>query len=573
MSVFLLRIMKKLDSPSRVIKLPAESGLSSFFTWTGGRITFWVYASSGEARPQMEQNGNAFLYIHGRSPNATLANYSDTTALNGNFNIVVVNKAEGIVEIIKDACNSLNTFFYEDENEVIFTSNPLLIGHQGLTLDRQAISQYFLCYQGFWPGNYFYREIKKIQRGSLYKVVCSHDSTSIDYCQKRDEPRAVSYEDFITNFDSIIRANACSLSSSPCYSDFTGGYDSRLINAGLLHNNIPFRPVVYGEGDPEVVFVTKLARKINLPLSAISIRDHIAKGCQDWKRFFWLSGGSYNLFEAVKEGTRGELRSHFGCYRFTGGIGETLRDKWYVDKLLRSRLEREGLHAAIERKLITMPIVPYSWLHAEFQREMDAFSTRFRDVIRSETLPIGKSNETQAFMNALFERYVCGWLGTLYGFHGNLVTIIAPYIDNRFLAQCAYVDPEFRRHGSGMTNAIITYAPVFKRTRFFDGQQCRSPKGLALLDYYRSEYWLFCKSRIMREKGVIEYDHSEWLRLLLADGEFSDRISAKDDSFEEIIAGDQFGDLIKRGLSSSLDRSSYDFMWKLISLKLSLTSG
>jgi hypothetical protein len=88
----------------------------------------------------------------------------------------------------------------------------------------------------------------------------------------------------------------------------------------------------------------------------------------------------------------------------------------------------------------------------------------------------------QAYISAILKRYACGRLGTLYGFHGNLVTVIAPCIDNRFLAQGAHVDPEFRRHGSGMTNAIIQYAPVFGRTRFFDGQQCRSPKGLSLTD-------------------------------------------------------------------------------------------
>ncbi|WP_238766416.1 hypothetical protein [Maribellus maritimus] len=375
-----------------------------------------------------------------------------------------------------------------------------------------------------------------------------------------------SYSDFVNNFSEVVNNGIRNNSSI----DLTGGYDSRLIVSGALNLRKNFTVAVHGEKDKEVEFVKKMAGKIKVPLHTIEINNKINDSLKKWEHYFFLSGGYYNLFETIKEGTRSTVRRQFTNTKVGGGLGEVIRDKWYVDKISRKNLLKSKPLWSILSKRLFNSDVAYRYCTKEFCKTIDTFRENSRQKISQQTQNLNGYDASQKFVNILFERYTRGWIGTLYNFHNNLLEVVAPYMDNQFYIKCLNVDNDFRNYSEGITTTINSFSNQFNRIPFIDGQRCAPIKGFNRIRYIFMHYIHEFNSRILDKSLKREYNHSSWLKKLLESDQFGSYINKKDKNFDKIINRKAFNKLLQSGLDNKLPDKDFIFLWKLITLKIAI---
>ncbi len=173
-------------------------------------------------------------------------------------------------------------------------------------------------------------------------------------------------------------------------------------------------------------------------------------------------------------------------------------------------------------------------------------------------------------MDFIFSHYTQGWNGCLYNFHNNLISIIAPFMDNHFYSNCIFVDSNFRKGASGMTKSINKFYPKFRKIQFIDGQKCSPIKGLNLIRFIIHKCITKIRQKLFSYTQKKDYNHALWLKALLSNCEFKTKIEKTNQKFSYIISDTTFKNLITQGLKNQLNRSQYDFLWKLISLKMTL---
>lgn len=563
MGIFYLEINKKGNFQGNLPDL-AKYNLKKFILYRKANIFLAYILSNNRHKPFLLENDSKLLLVHGHSPGITLDNYKGLNSLYGNFNIITINKEKNTFDFVKDYTNSFDSFLFQDEEKIIITNNPLLISKKGVNLDYLSIAQYLLHYQGLFPGNYFFKEICKIEPGI---IITLQPDFSLKIEKKRPDIRKSTFVSFHKSFNEIITK---SIKSNGNYSaDLTGGYDTRLITACLLKNKLNFISVVHGEDDEEVKFVQKIANKLNLELKVLRIGGQINSVLNDWKRYFFLCGGLCNFFEILKEGSRSFIRTTFSNYKVGGGLGEVLRDKWYVNKIHRSRLSETALHQIITEKLLDSEEV-FNFCTEEFKFWLDKYKSKFKIELYKYLKNNESSDMSQVYVYFIFQHYVQGWIGCLYNFHNNLISTIAPFMDNQFYLNCLYVDDNFRKNASGMTRSINIFYPKFKKLPFIDGQKCIPVEGINLARYLFHRVFGRVRKKIFSYSQKKDYNHANWLKTLLIDSEFKTKIEKTNQSFDNIISNSKFKSLITQGLKNQLNRSQYDFLWKLISLKMTL---
>lgn len=568
MGIYYLEVNKKGQSTTN-LDIKAKYNLQQSFLYKKENIYFVYFTNINQQRPFILEDESKVLVVHGHSFNVTLYNYRNIDSLFGNFNIITIYKKENKVDFVKDYSNSFDSFLFQNKEKIIITNNPLLIHRKNLNIDYLSIAQYLLHFSGFFSGNYFYKEVCRIKPGALISL---QSDFSLKIEKNKPKIRKPSFISFHNSFNEIITKSIKSTSYENYAVDLTGGYDTRLITSCFLKNNIDFISVVYGEDDEEVKYVKQISDKLNLKLRVVKIQNDIDSILKQWPTFFFLSGGYYNLFEVLKEGGRCNKRTQFSLTKVAGAMGEVLRDKWYLNVFHKSFLtqDQDALSEIFMQRLLKMK-EPMEYCTKQF---ISSYIDRYRALLKSEAHEYVYFNDeldiSQKFISFMFTHYAQGWLGCLYNFHNNIVSVIAPYMDNYFYLNCLYVDANFRQNASGMTSSINKFYPEFKEIPFIDGQKCSALMGLNLLRYLSNKFATEMRRRLFGYTQKKDYNHSFWLRILLTDSEFRSKIEQSSQKFNYIISPDQFQALVKQGLNNQLNRRQYDFIWKLISLKLTL---
>ncbi len=560
--LFYLEIIKRGEF-TNLSKFVEDNDLVCSYSFQKPTVRLFIYNYIIHREARIIEDENKILFVHGQSSNVTLHNYTELDILKGNFNLIAISKNGDKVEFIKDFTNSFDSFIYEDENRIVISNNPLWIKPQEISLDYQSISQYLLTVQGVFPDSYFIKEIRKLSP-ALHLII--RDGEIVEQRSIKSKMREVSYKSFFDSFNDIVKS--CLNNGDGI--DLTGGYDSRLVMASARYNKFETTGVVHGENDKEVKFVKRFSKKINIPLISLEINDDIEDVLANWKQYYFLSGGYYNLFETLKEGARSVKRRTLINSKVGGSMGEVLRDKWYVSKISRKNLiTRKTLKKQILKKLINTKEI-YNFCTESFKASLNKYNVNLSQNIKKCSDEYSASDLTQIYMRIVFENYTRGWNGCLYNYHNNIIRVIAPFMDNQFYIKCLNVDSDFRKYSSGISKALNTYSPEFKKIPFIDGQHSKPIVGINLIRYLICHYFQEFNTRILNKPQKKDYNHSEWLRLLMIDPEFSEILGRDLNGFNSIVKKNVFDKLTMDGLNNNLDSKEFILLWKLVSLKLTL---
>jgi hypothetical protein len=487
----------------------------------------------------------------------------------GNFNRLEIDFNNATVRLTKDRAGALDTFLYRDTDRIIITNNPLLIRRDNLEIDYASISQYFCHTYGLFPCQYFYKGIERLAPGACVEV-------ATDFGVQSEVPDSAAREKtdqerLGEDFDNVLMSAANQLENSHVAVDLTGGYDSRLIAATLRKNGVGFDAAVHGENDPEVVFVRKFARSLGVRLHELSINAILANGLKDWDDFHFLSGGYYNLFETVKEGLRTRQRLKFSSSKIGGGLGEILRDKWYVDGRHCSILSMDTCAELLIKRLINSDsarkLCSSEFYKHEILPFVESFETQTKQYAESES----ELDISQKFVVYMYRHYVQGWLGCLYNYHNTMIPTYAPYIDNSLYWKCLMVDDSFRTRNRGMTRLIKLQSAKFGKYSFISGERCSALQGF---NYFFWRLRKIVNSRLHRFRRRVpqkhQYDQAALLRTLDQCDSFRTMVDAKCKALDYILGPRGLRRLVELCKEGSPASADFIFLWKALSLKATL---
>ena len=259
--------------------------------------------------------------------------------LQGIFVVFIGDKTTGKVHVITDRCGSLHVFYRTTPNgHAICTSSAVL--SSGSPLDPVAVHE-FIATGIVFEDRTLFRDVRKLPPASVATFCCDGK-----YTVEQDwTPSEIRAESLGCNeaADAVHAAltrvlRALPETRQPLVSDLTGGYDSRLLLAGLLDAAIPFETTVSGsETLPDVIVAQHIAQ-------AFGIRHgRIAPGTElDGESFqsaVRMTDGEYDAFDYARIlRVHRELSSRYAM-SLNGSFGELARGYWW--ELLWPRLGKK----------------------------------------------------------------------------------------------------------------------------------------------------------------------------------------------------------------------------------------
>lgn len=249
--------------------------------------------------------------------------------LQGIFAIFVGDKTTGNVHVITDRCGSLHVFYRTTPNgHAICTSSAVL--SSGSPLDPVAAHE-FIAGGIIFEDRTLYRDVRKLPPASV-ATFFSNGKCSIEQYWMPSEIRAESLdctEAADTVYSALTRVlRALPETPKPLVSDLTGGYDSRLLLAGLLDAGIPFETTVSGsETLPDVIVAQLIAQAFGIHHGRIA-PGHALDG-ESFLSAVRMADGEYDAFDYARIlRVHRELSSKY-TMSLNGSFGELARGYWW----------------------------------------------------------------------------------------------------------------------------------------------------------------------------------------------------------------------------------------------------
>jgi asparagine synthase (glutamine-hydrolysing) len=267
--------------------------------------------------------------------------------LQGLFAIVIGDERTGTVQVITDRCGSLHLFVREDPAAFwLSTSSAVLGGRGGGGLDPVALHELVATGivfedRSLWTG------VRKVPPATVLTLGPGGRSERRYWRFGQIEAERLGTEEAADRvLDGLTRIiEALPESDLPLVSDLTGGYDSRLLLAGLLASGRRFETTVSGAaGHPDVVVSQRIASELGLSHGVVAPAG--PPSAELFDAALRLTDGEYDAFDYARI-----LRVHRGlaeryAMSLNGSFGELARGYWW--ELLWPRLaSRRPLDAGL----------------------------------------------------------------------------------------------------------------------------------------------------------------------------------------------------------------------------------
>ena len=250
--------------------------------------------------------------------------------LQGFFALLIVDFRARCVHVVTDRCGSLHMFFRPLANGyAVSSSSAVLALCAKPTLDPVAVHE-FVATGIIYEDRSLWADVKKIAPASVvtFDSRGMHSERYWDFSEVRTE--TLGLEDAA---DEIHRGlvgvlKSFPMGSQPLVSDLTGGYDSRLLLAGLLDAERPFKTTVSGgDGHPDVVVAGRIADDFGFRHQHIV--SQTVPSPEEFDSALRMSDGEYDAFDYSRILHVHRLLSADHCMSLNGSFGELARGYWW----------------------------------------------------------------------------------------------------------------------------------------------------------------------------------------------------------------------------------------------------
>ncbi len=259
--------------------------------------------------------------------------------LQGLFAIFIVDQRSRQVHVITDRCGSLHIYWRQLADGVaVSTSSAVLAQCAPSTFDPLAVHE-FIATGIIYEDRSLWRDVRKIGPATVLTIDANGARSRRYWDFSAIEPESLALDDAVdrTHAGLVEVLKALPDTREPVVSDLTGGYDSRLLLAGLLDAQRPFHTTVSGSGDhPDVTVAARIASALGLKHQNISSPS--LPTAEEFDAAVRMTDGEYDAFDFARIlHIHRRLANEHGM-SLNGSFGELARGYWW--ELLWPRLAR-----------------------------------------------------------------------------------------------------------------------------------------------------------------------------------------------------------------------------------------
>ena len=262
-------------------------------------------------------------------------------SLQGFFALLIVDLRSRCVHVVTDRCGSLHVFYRQLSNGHAVSSSSAVLALCGRhDLDPLAVHE-FVATGIIYEDRSLWADVKKIGPATVVTFDSRgvHSERYWDFSEVRTETLNLdeAAEEIHGGLVEVLRS--LPKGDQPLASDLTGGYDSRLLLAGLLDSDRPFRTTVSGsDGHPDVVVAGRIAREFGFRHQHIVSKT--VPSPEEFDSALRMTDGEYDAFDYSRILHVHRLLSTEHGMSLNGSFGELARGYWW--ELLWPRLAQQG---------------------------------------------------------------------------------------------------------------------------------------------------------------------------------------------------------------------------------------
>ncbi len=396
--------------------------------------------------------------------------------LDGSFVVVLFDNERQRMLVIPSALGQYAVFVRRTDQGVVGVSSSVLalaaLGR--VTLDEFGCRTIYRVGHRLPPHTLF-QEIRSVPEGSLLELGSGRYEVQRYWTPSFQSASTRTFSAAAAEVAHELSDYCVSLiePGKPVASDFTGGFDSRVSTACLLHAGIPFVPTVAGPpGHPDVELAAQICRAENLPLRVTDTAEHPDKLAAEMQAALLLCEGSINAFEfATTWRVKQALFAGLGGRPVTtisGGLGESFRDFFWaqeffdkgkrqpasIDKLIRYR---------IDARQFRMDFFAEDWHHA--------WRVQLHDYLAQIIAPFADERNT-AQLDAVYLRKMSGMICSFSTAAARFSAPLVPFSAIAALDAALPVPPQWRFDSRLLRAVAWALHPRFASYKTLKGCPC-----------------------------------------------------------------------------------------------------
>jgi hypothetical protein len=251
--------------------------------------------------------------------------------LQGVFSLLIVDLRSRRVHVVTDRCGSLHVYYRRfPDGYAVCSSSAVLALCADSRLDPIAVHE-FVATGIVYEERSLWADVQKIGPAT----VLTFDGSGVDeqtyWTFSEVDAEKLNLEEAVeqTHHGLVEVLKALPDGDQPLISDLTGGYDSRLLLAGLLDAGRPFRTTVSGSTSdhPDVVVAGRIASEFGLQHQ--HVMSERVPSAEEFDAALRMTDGEYDAFDYARILHTHRLLSAGNRMSLNGSFGELARGYWW----------------------------------------------------------------------------------------------------------------------------------------------------------------------------------------------------------------------------------------------------
>ena len=405
--------------------------------------------------------------------------------LDGPFCLFIQKSKLGRIYIVTDHAGIVNVYHYLGDNSIIISTSSLSISRAlPVTPKKNAICQ-FLRTASICDMETIYNEIDLLKPGSIYIVEFEPELKLKLKRRYWKSPTMVeeglSFEDAKERLASQLIERIGILADENLISDFTAGFDSRMIASALASvRNFPERgdipTFVFGPPDSsEVKLVKEICSRLGWQNQHLTLADDWAEMFGDYiLRSLGLTDGEENICNYAPILLANEIKAKNHSLALNGLGGELNRDFWWMQEILCAK--KSANYDRLVKTRVLQYEYDYSVFSDEWRNEMVGLSglLRTKYIETNADMDFARTYNSLQIDNIYFRQKIRRWAGRTISSTNQVIRSIAPLTLKKCLEAGMTTPPRYKRHGQLVRAVVEKLYPKLAEEKMLNGTPCQN---------------------------------------------------------------------------------------------------
>ncbi|MFO7972001.1 MAG: hypothetical protein R6U40_09650, partial [Desulfobacterales bacterium] len=452
--------------------------------------------------------------------------------LDGHFFLVIVDRLDKKIYFITDHIGLINIYEHKIDGKIFISSSALSLSKTfSVTLNSQAVCQ-FLRTGSISNSDTIYNEINLLEPSTIYSYDFANGNYQIHKKEYWKAPTEIdensSFKDTCKRFSEILENRVSLFANQNIISDFTGGFDSRLVSSSLMNanssSNTSIITFVFGPSkSKEVKLVKEISQKLNIKNVHLNLPESwIRKFPEYIIRSLNICDGEENAFNYAPILFANESKAKYFTFSVNGLGGELYRDFWWVQELFFKK------KPANIRRLVTTRVLQYEYdfsiFKSNWRQSLESVVNVYEKNYMLTNSDMQNTYNTLQIDNIYLRQKIRRWAGRTISSSNQIINTIAPLLFKDCLEAGMVVPPKYKRNGRFVRAVIENANPFFAEMKMLNGIPCKPMRIDNFYEFFPAFNEMFQKglrkiSQNLLNKTIyldksLNYNQASWFEAL-----------------------------------------------------------